>query len=180
MRSIHIFRTGSDTGKMLLAGFSFAACETCWWDPKWVIEARCYQGAPWYMNSKSDGTAGNGLPYKNGATAKTHREAIHFTPAPKWKDGSNTGNGIFLHKGTSPGWSDGCIVTNADLVTKIWMETREFKPGTATGTANLLYKAKMDIYVIDLAAEEKAPQTAAKAPEPEARSLSSYFEGFTV
>jgi|GEM_PF-3581294 hypothetical protein len=152
MPSIHIFRTSKDTGTLLLSGFSFSARETCWWNADWVIAARCYQGYPYYMGKKYDGTAGNGLPHGTTGT-QNYREAVHFGQGVKWNNGKNSNDGVFLHRGTDPGWSDGCIVTRSDLVYQIWAETRMFRANTTSGADNLLYRAAMNIYVIDLSAD---------------------------
>ncbi len=79
---------------------------TCWWDPKKVIDAGTYTGYATRMASKTDGFDGG------------KREAIWFGKHVGLN--GRTSNDIFIHKGTGPSWSDGCIVADGGEVLKIW------------------------------------------------------------
>ncbi|MGH0037420.1 MAG: hypothetical protein ACQGVK_20525 [Myxococcota bacterium] len=94
MYEIIVERTGRDTGKLWM--IDEERYETvCWWDPDHVIPAEKYHDcSATMMHTKQ-------------------REGI-FIPDVKGY------SGIFLHKGTGPSWSDGCIVAPEEVFMKIW------------------------------------------------------------
>jgi hypothetical protein len=81
---------------------------TCWWAVDVRIDAGTYTGAATRMTNKDDGSDGG------------KREAIYLGKGVKYARGTKTADGIFIHKGTGPSWSEGCIVIAAHEVLKIW------------------------------------------------------------
>ncbi len=79
----------------------------CWWAPNNKADAGTYTGAATRMTNKKDGYDGK------------EREAIYFGQGV-WMNGTRKSNDIFIHKGYSAGWSDGCIVADAQAVLSIW------------------------------------------------------------
>ncbi len=93
-------------GRLTFKFGSVSVDTKCWWDLKKAIDSGTYTGYATRMANKNDGSDGG------------KREAIWF--------GKNVGlngrksNDIFIHKGTSAAWSDGCIVAASSEVLKIW------------------------------------------------------------
>lgn len=98
--TIWVSRTGKATGKLTYSG-SFNLETTCWWDPAKKIPKGVYEKcSATHMSTKLN-------------SKKQKREAI-FIPNVKGF------SGIFIHMGTSPEWSDGCVVIKESEVLKIW------------------------------------------------------------
>ena len=78
----------------------------CWWDPGKKIPAGTYAGcSATTMDSKKNSSGGP-------------REAIFIPKVRGFK-------GIFIHLGTSPKWSDGCIVIAESDVKRIYRDILE-------------------------------------------------------
>lgn len=80
----------------------------CWWDPAVVVDPGTYTGYATRMANKKDGWD------------KGNRQAIWLGKMVPVNNGSRNASGIFIHKGTSPAWSDGCIVIQEAELRKIW------------------------------------------------------------
>lgn len=106
MPTIDVQRTGKDSGTLTYTG-GVSVSTTCWWDPKRRIpeNEKGYLAAPTHMASKTNSKGGK-------------REGFYLSNVPGFA-------GIFVHMGTSPAWSDGCIVIPEDLLLKIWEDARK-------------------------------------------------------
>ena len=111
---IRIVRRGND-GTLTFRHGGVNISETCWWDPKVVINAGEYPGYASRMENKLDGLTVD-------ARGKKRREAIWLGKGVPYGKGKGKSNGIFIHKGVDPSWSDGCIVLPEQHVFKIWSE----------------------------------------------------------
>lgn len=104
---IRVVRRGKD-GTLTFSNGAINISETCWWDPEVVIDAGSYTGYATRMANKADGTDGG------------KREGIWLGRGVPYNNGQAKSNGIFIHKGTDPSWSDGCIVMRASKVYQMW------------------------------------------------------------
>lgn len=117
--TINVLRNGS-SGTLTFKSGSVNISETCWWDKEVVIDAGTYTGYATRMANKDDGTDGG------------KREGIWLgTNVPYNGDGS-TANSFFIHKGTGPSWSDGCIVMDSAKVYQMWSEISPKETGNVT------------------------------------------------
>jgi hypothetical protein len=105
--TINILR-GNDYGTLTFECGEVKVNTQCWWDPALKIDAGTYIGAATRMAHKTDG-------FDRGK-----REAIYLGQGVWCNNSSRQSNGIFIHKGTGPSWSGGCIVADADKVLSIW------------------------------------------------------------
>jgi len=105
--TIDVLRKSSD-GILTFRNGNIDISTTCWWDPDVVIDAGSYVGYATRMANKADGTDGG------------KREAIWLGKGVPYNSGAGKSNGIFIHKGTGPSWSDGCIVLRSELVFQMW------------------------------------------------------------
>lgn len=96
------------TGRLTFKHGNISVDTTCWWDPEVKVDPGEYTGYATRMASKNDGHDGG------------KREGIWFGTGVPVNKGTRTSNGIFIHKGTSAAWSDGCIVIVESAVIKIW------------------------------------------------------------
>ncbi|MBT0957283.1 hypothetical protein IV417_07795 [Alphaproteobacteria bacterium KMM 3653] len=104
---IDVLRKEND-GILTFTGGGVNVSTTCWWDPNMVINAGKYAAYATRMSNKDDGV--------NGAK----REGIWLGRGVKYNKGANSGNGAFIHKGTGPSWSDGCIIVVESELLAIW------------------------------------------------------------
>ena len=104
---IRVVRRNKD-GTLTFRNGSINISETCWWDPDVVIDAGSYTAYATRMANKTDGTDGG------------KREAIWLGKGVPYNSGQGKSNGIFIHKGTSAAWSDGCIVLAGAKVYEMW------------------------------------------------------------
>ena len=81
----------------------------CWWDPEVKIAAGTYAGYATRMATKTDGSDGG------------KREAIWLGRDVPYGNGTRSSDAIFIHKGTNPSWSDGCLVAAENQVVKMWL-----------------------------------------------------------
>lgn len=100
---------GKSEGRLKFSHGDVQVDTTCWWDPKVVIDSGTYTGFATRMASKTDGFDGG------------KREAIWLGKNVGYNDmAGRKSDAIFIHKGTSAAWSDGCIVADTAEVLKIW------------------------------------------------------------
>jgi hypothetical protein len=99
---------GRDSGRLVFESGDTIVNTECWWDPDVKVDKGTYKGYATRMASKTDG--------RNGQK----REAIWLGEAVPVNGNRRKSNGIFIHKGTSPNHSDGCIVCSSREVLKIW------------------------------------------------------------
>jgi hypothetical protein len=91
---------GKSSGKLTYSGGISFTCK-CWWDLAKKIPAATYAGcSATTMTTKKNS---KGQP----------REAIFIPNVKGFK-------GIFIHMGTSPNWSDGCVVISEPYLLKIY------------------------------------------------------------
>jgi hypothetical protein len=103
-----VVRRGEREGKLT---FSFGSVEvntTCWWDADLKVDAGVYWGYATRMANKNDGVGGG------------KRQAVWLGKDVPSSNNTKRHHGIFIHKGTSAAWSDGCIVIPEAEVMKIW------------------------------------------------------------
>jgi hypothetical protein len=105
--NIDVMRKSKD-GILSFTNGSINIVTTCWWDPEVVIDAGTYTAYATRMANKTDGTDGG------------NREGIWLGKGVPYNSGGGKSNGIFIHKGTNPSWSDGCIVLPGALVYQMW------------------------------------------------------------
>jgi len=105
--TINISRSGN-TGMLSFSHGSINVSTICWWDVNVKIDAGTYTGFATRMANKNDGFTG------------TKREGIWLGINVPFNNGTNTSNEFFIHKGTSPSWSDGCIVIFESSLIKVW------------------------------------------------------------
>lgn len=86
---------GKNDGTVSFQCGSIKVLTKCWWDLTKPIMAKTYLGCS-----------------ATNMTVK-EREAIYIPNTPGY-------DGIFIHKGTSPKWSDGCIVIPNNELLTIW------------------------------------------------------------
>ncbi|MCV0397345.1 MAG: L,D-transpeptidase [Rhizobiaceae bacterium] len=118
---ITVRRNGA-AGKLEFTGGGVSVNTTCWWDANHVIVAGEYPSWRTRMNSKKD------------SVTKEKRPGIWLGKNVPYGDGSKTSDGIFIHEGTGPSWSDGCVVLKRDEMMKMWNAI------IPDGTANVLVK----------------------------------------
>ena len=104
---IRIVRKG-DKGRLTFASGAASVDADCWWDPNVRVDAGTYTGYATRMATKKDGFDGG------------KREAIWLGYAVPVNGGSSRMDGIFIHKGTGPAWSDGCIVIQSAQAQALW------------------------------------------------------------
>ena len=103
---ISVTRSGSDSGRLTFSDGDVKIDTTCWWDPGNVIAAGTYGGcSKTRMATKKDSVTG------------LRRPGIFLSTAVSPKTGEQT---IFIHEGTGPNWSDGCIVLTRDEMMSMW------------------------------------------------------------
>jgi hypothetical protein len=95
-------------GRLTFTSGSVAVDTTCWWKRDNKVDAGTYTGYATRMASKTDGKDGG------------KREAIWLGRNVPMNRATHKSNDIFIHKGTSPSWSDGCIVCAESELVKIW------------------------------------------------------------
>jgi len=98
--AIRIERSANDNGTLEYSG-GISIATTCWWDPDRKIPAGTYEGCSATLMSSKTNSAG------------APREGV-FIP--------NTSGfiGVFVHMGTGPSWSDGCIVIAEEDMLRLW------------------------------------------------------------
>ena len=104
---IRVVRRNKD-GTLTFRNGNINISETCWWDPEVVIDAGTYTAYATRMANKDDGSDGG------------KREGIWLGKGVPYNGGQGKSNGIFIHKGTSAAWSDGCIVLSGAKVYEMW------------------------------------------------------------
>lgn len=82
---------GTNNGTLTYTNGGVSVSTTCWWDPNQKIPANTYNGCS--ATTMSTKLNSQGSP----------REAIYIANVTGY-------SGIFIHMGTGPAWSDGCIV----------------------------------------------------------------------
>lgn len=98
----YLIRVNRETRKLTFKNGSTEVQTNCWWDKDNVIPAQMYHGC---SNTRM----------RNKRNSKGElREAIYLP------DHLTGHTGIFIHMGTGPGWSDGCIVIEESELLKIW------------------------------------------------------------
>jgi hypothetical protein len=105
--TIDILRSGNK-GTLKFQSGDVSVNTTCWWAADVRIDAGIYTGAATRMTNKNDGSGGG------------KRQAIYLGEGVKYNHGTKTSDGIFIHKGTGPSWSEGCIVIVEFELMKIW------------------------------------------------------------
>jgi hypothetical protein len=100
---------GKRKGRLVFSHGDIKVDTDCWWDPDVKISAGTYPGYATPMATKKDGSDGG------------KREAIWLGKDVEYDHGTKDSDAIFIHKGTSPKWSDGCIVAAEEQVVKIWL-----------------------------------------------------------
>lgn len=101
-------KRGAAKGTVSFNSGNVSVSTDCWWDPDVKVDAGTYSGYATRMANKNDGTDGK------------KREAIWFGTGVPYNNGTGTSGAIFIHKGTSPSHSDGCIVCARNKVYEIW------------------------------------------------------------
>lgn len=109
-------------GTLTFKSGSVNISETCWWDKDVVIDAGSYVAYATRMANKEDGTDGG------------KREGIWLGKNVPYNGDGSTANGFFIHKGTGPSWSDGCIVLSGAKVYQMWSEITPKESGNITVT----------------------------------------------
>lgn len=104
---VTIKRRGS-LGTLVFQGYGTSVNTTCWWDPKHVILAGDYPSWRTRMATKTD------------SVTKEKRPGIWLGKGVPYGDGTKTSDGIFIHEGVGPSWSDGCIVCKRTEMMKMW------------------------------------------------------------
>jgi hypothetical protein len=104
--TINIVR-GNDCGTLTFDYGDLHVNTPCWWDKTNVVDAGTYIGAATRMTNKKDGSDGG------------NREAIYLGQGV-WMNHNRRSNDIFIHRGSSAAWSEGCIVADRDEVRRIW------------------------------------------------------------
>ena len=107
---------GLQKGSLKFKHGSVSVSSTCWWDKSNKIDSGNYTGSATWMANKAE-SDGQPCPWKSN---KKYRPGIWFGKGVKSNKGTKINNGIFIHKGTSAAWSDGCIVCATSDVLKIW------------------------------------------------------------
>jgi hypothetical protein len=103
-----VVKRGKREGKLSFNFGSVKVDTTCWWDPDVKIDAGTYYGYATRMANKNDGVGGG------------KRQAVWLGKDVPSGSSTHRHDGIFIHKGTSAAWSDGCIVIRETEVMKIW------------------------------------------------------------
>lgn len=111
---------GQSKGKLKFSHDQVKVDTVCWWDSKVKIDAGEYTGYATRMANKSDGSDGG------------KRQGIWLGKDVPYKNGTKFSDGIFIHKGTSAVWSDGCIVAHENEVVKIWNAIHPKEKGNVT------------------------------------------------
>lgn len=89
-----------DTGTLSYSG-KVSVVTKCWWDAEKKIPAGTYGGCSATTMSTKKNSKGQ------------PREGVYIPGVPGFR-------GIFVHMGSGPGWSDGCIVIRESEMLKIW------------------------------------------------------------
>ena len=91
---------GQDEGTLNYENGTVSVSTTCWWTHIEKVPAKTYHGC--------------------SATKMAHKKNSQGQPREGiYLPGAGNG-GIFIHMGTGPAWSDGCIVIHEDELLKIW------------------------------------------------------------
>ncbi|MDX1606731.1 MAG: hypothetical protein R3202_11100 [Candidatus Competibacterales bacterium] len=98
----------ADKGRLTFKHGSVAVDTTCWWDKDVKVDPGEYTSYATRMATKTDGHDGG------------KREAIWLGPSVPVNNNARKAKGIFIHKGTGPSWSDGCIIIVESELIKIW------------------------------------------------------------
>jgi hypothetical protein len=105
---IDVVRGSGEKGNLTFQNGDVSVDTTCWWSKDHRIDTGTYTGAATRMASKDDGSDGG------------KRQAIYLGKGVKCNYGTESHDGIFIHKGTGPSWSEGCIVIVEHELLKIW------------------------------------------------------------
>jgi hypothetical protein len=105
---INIVR-GMHKGRMTFKSGDVSVNTDCWWDPDVRIVAGTYTGYATRMATKGDGSDGG------------KRQAIWLGKKVPYNRGTKFSDGIFIHKGTSAAWSEGCVVAPEAQVVAMWI-----------------------------------------------------------
>jgi hypothetical protein len=109
-------KRGQDKGTITFSHGNISVNTTCWWDSNNKIDAGTYTGyASWMSNKREDD--GVACPWKNNEKL---RPGIYLGRGVPSNNATRTNNGIFIHKGTSAAWSEGCVVCSSSEVLKMW------------------------------------------------------------
>jgi hypothetical protein len=95
-------------GRLTFTSGNVAVDTACWWKRDNRVDAGTYTGYATRMASKTDGADGG------------KREAVWLGRNVPMNNATHKSNDIFIHKGTGPSWSDGCIVCAESELVKIW------------------------------------------------------------
>jgi hypothetical protein len=132
--TINVVRDGV-RGRVIFSHGAVEVNTECWWDPKVVIDSGTYVGYATRMDNKHDGRGGK------------KREAIWFgkkIPVNRFK---RYAKGIFMHKGTDAGWSDGCVVCENSEILKIWdAVAQKDMPNIEVNVYNIGGKVRIEDY----------------------------------
>ena len=109
-------KRGEHKGRLTFSHGNVSVDTTCWWDPSNKVDAGTYNGSATWMDSKKE-DGGIACPWKGG---QKYRPGIFLGRGVPTKNGTDSSNEIFIHKGTKPEHSDGCIVCASSEVLKIW------------------------------------------------------------
>jgi len=104
--TVTVERTAADRGRLRFEHGGVRVDAPAFWDPQKRIAAGNYRGcSKTRMATKTDSVTGE------------QRPAIFLPTAVAPDTGNNT---IFIHEGSDPGWSDGCIVLPRDDMMRMW------------------------------------------------------------
>lgn len=113
-----IVERGEHEGTLKFSHGTVSVNTRCWWDEANRIDTGTYTGYASWMANKQE-PDGLPCPWKNN---NKYRPGIWFGKGVKSQGGTKVNDQIFIHKGTSAAWSDGCIVCASGEVLKIWNE----------------------------------------------------------
>ena len=99
--SIRVLR-GPSRGMLVYANEPLRVSTTCWWNLKKKIPPGTY---PYCYATR--------MATKRDSVTREKRPGIYIPCVPGFE-------GIFIHEGNSPAWSDGCIVIRRREFMKIW------------------------------------------------------------
>ncbi|GJL49586.1 MAG: hypothetical protein NPIRA01_08130 [Nitrospirales bacterium] len=114
-------KRGKNKGKLKFTHGATSVDTTCWWDSAVKVDVGEYTSYATRMANKNDGITGN-----------KKREAIWLGRNVPVNKNTRKSNEIFVHKGTSAAWSDGCIVIANSEVMKIWNAVTPKEAGNIT------------------------------------------------
>ncbi|MHC4400795.1 MAG: peptidoglycan-binding domain-containing protein [Planctomycetota bacterium] len=99
-------KTGRGKGTLTFSSGGVSVNTTCWWDPDNVINKGTYKKC-----SKTR------MATKKDSVTKEKRPGIYLPDAISKVTGQRS---IFIHEGSNPKWSDGCIVIKRSDLMKMW------------------------------------------------------------